>query len=501
MSNTGVYLIEMAAALCIIWANVALANEPTQPGDELMHASKLAENGSFQCKSGNYTESERLLRECLAIRTRLLPPGDARLAATLNDLGASLHYQSRHKEAELLYKQALEGFGDRAEYLAERVSTLGNLASVHREQRQFDEAASIYSQLFELFSQHSIGELTIATVLNDYGMLLRAKGDWPGAERAFERAAGIRERKHDPGLASILASMGDLNYAQRKFDRAEELFRQSLKTCEHTRGSNDRLCAAPLNGLALTLVRRGLVDEPEQLFRRSLAIFEHSYGPNHPKVAAVLNNLGSLEERKHDYKHAEEHLSRAIELWTAVFGPDHPDVAAASTNLATVYMRRRQFTKAEALYRQALATDEKLLGTKHEKVALDYNNLGVLYSTMKRYPDAEASLARAIAVNESALGEDSPAVAGVLLNLANQHLLTKRYADALPLYKRAFDIYEEHPADQTVVAAEAFDNYAKLLRKTADYAEAQRAEAVAMRIRVKNTIVRDRLQSSFAAGN
>src|ERR1039457_2544707 len=181
MINSSGHLLGIVAALFILWAGAAAANETVTTEDPLALTKALVDRGLAFYQQGNYRQSEPLLREALEIRQRTLPADDPHIAALLNDLGASLQYQSRFNEAELLYKRALEIFSRSDAFRAERSSTLGNLASVYREQGKIEDANRVYAQLFELFTiPGAVSELTQATVYNGYGMLLKAKGDWSG---------------------------------------------------------------------------------------------------------------------------------------------------------------------------------------------------------------------------------------------------------------------------------------------------------------------------------
>jgi tetratricopeptide (TPR) repeat protein len=489
--RNSIWAAGVAAALSIAWADSAGAKQEPDADDPLARASALANRGIAQFDSGNFRESQDSLRQALAIRERLLAADNIEIAATLNDLGASLFNLARFQEAEPLLQRAIAIFRGCVPCRTDLAGALANLASLYREQRRFQEAGKIFTELFDrMLDPAAVKESTAATIYNDYGMMLRAQGDLNGAEAAFSRAAEMCDRSHDPRATLVWASLGDLYYESGNLQQAEVYFRKSVNTCDPA-GKDERRCGSPLNGLGLTLMHHGLYDEARALLERALRVFERTYGADSPKVAAVLNNLGNIAEHKHDYKHAEANLSRALTIWTAAFGPGHPDVASANSNLATLYMHRRRWEKSESLYRRALAIDEN--GKDRRRVARDLNNLGVLYSGMKRRAEAETCLSRAVQEYEQASGPDSPDVASVLLSLASHYAKAKQNAEAIALYKRALEIYERHSAGDAVAAA-AFEEYALLARRNDDYADAAKAQAFAMRIRVRSAIAREHLR-------
>src|SRR6478736_5299594 len=107
MSNQVFSPAVTAAALCVIWASLAMGQAQLQNTDELRRAETLSKQGAQLCNAGKFGEAEHLLREVLDIRQRLLPAGSFLIGTALNDLGAALHYQSRFQEAEALYLQSI----------------------------------------------------------------------------------------------------------------------------------------------------------------------------------------------------------------------------------------------------------------------------------------------------------------------------------------------------------------------------------------------------------
>lgn len=500
MTNANFWVIAVLAALFIVRADVAWAG--ADRNSELARADLLMKQGGDKQKAGAYAESERLVREALAVRTRFLDANDVQIGQAFNDLGVALFHQSRYEEAESMYKHALETFANGGARSPEKAGAMGNLASLYRERRNFEAAEAIYKELFELFKKPGeVNELVIATAMNDYGVLQKLKGNTEAARRALERCAEIREQRlpdGHPHLISVWTALADLHYTTQDFAGAEQLFRKASETCDASLGKLHRVCAPSVNGLALTLVIRGMPEEAERLFQRALSIFEATYGPEHPRVAAVLNNLGTLADRTGQFKKAEKHLQRALTVWIKAYGPNHPDVASTYTNLGSAYLRKKRYEQAEPLFHRALAIDEKVFGAEHDKVAIDLNNLAALYNEMKRYDESDMYFARAIAVYEKLPEAYEMSLAGLLGNFAAQRVNRKMFEEAATLYKRAVDICERHPGGVTPLTAKLFEAYAQVMRRLQEPAEAQRAEMAAMRIRVQNTIQNERLESSFA---
>ena len=487
-----------------VFSAAAIADTKDSENADRTRADGLWREGLGAQHAGSYAESERLLREALAIRMRTPGPDHYSTAQVQNDLAAALYYQSKFTEAESLYKRALATFTVESGHLADRAVTLGNLGSLYREQRRIADAEAVYEQGFEMFRMPGVvNDMVKAVILSDYGMLEKLKGNAAAARKAFDECLAIRERTLPPGHPQLLMTwnaLADFEYGGGQFARAEELFRKTVSTCDASPNlKDDRVCAGAYNGLALTLGARGMDDEAQRYFERALAIFERNFGADHPRVAAVLNNMGTLADGRGDLKRAEKYMQRALDMWVRLFGPEHPDVASARSNLASVYLKRKQFGKAESLYQSALAVDEKVFGPAHEKVAVDLNNLAALYNNAKRFDEAEQCFDRAAAIYEKMPNQAEMLYAALLANRAAMRVNRGLLEEAVPLYRRALDIYEKYPANLTPRIAMAFENYAGLMRKLKEPAEAEKAAMSAMRIRVQNTLASERFHSSFAA--
>src|SRR5689334_1454880 len=138
MSNYGLSLVGIAAALCIVWAEVGIAQVQSQAA-ESVQADVLQKEGSAACREGRYADAERALRETVALRERTFAPTAFEVGTALNDLAAAIHYQGRYAEAEPLYRRAIAIFQQHPDRIADRAAAMGNLASVYRELTRMKE--------------------------------------------------------------------------------------------------------------------------------------------------------------------------------------------------------------------------------------------------------------------------------------------------------------------------------------------------------------------------
>lgn len=120
---------------------------PEHP-DTLQAQHTLANNLDY---AGNYSEAEKLYRQVLDVQLRVLGPEHAATLKTMHNLGGTLGREGKKSEAEQLQRNALEGRrhvlgSDRPDTL----DSMGELALTLSYERKFDEAQQLFSVLAEV---------------------------------------------------------------------------------------------------------------------------------------------------------------------------------------------------------------------------------------------------------------------------------------------------------------------------------------------------------------
>jgi tetratricopeptide (TPR) repeat protein len=265
----------------------------------------------------------------------------------------------------------------------------------------------------------------------------------------------------------LMNDLGLLLKAKSLFVEAETLMRRALALDEKSFGLDHSNIAIRLNNLALLLQDTNRLAEAESLMRRALSINEKRFGPNHPNIATALNNLATLLEATNRLAEAEPLIRRALAIKEKSFGPDHVDVGICLNNLAQLLQTTNRLAEAEPLMARVVTIFEKSFGEQHPKVAIALNNLAQLLKATNRLAEAEPLMRRALAIDEKSFGPDHPNVAIRLNNLAQLLQDTNRLAEAEPLMRRHVVIFldftrrtgHEHPHLQ-----DALGNYAELLQ-------------------------------------
>lgn len=366
----------------------------------------LTKAGSYLEARSQYKQAELLFRQALEINEQILGPENKNVADSLDHLAWVLWRQSKFDGAEALYKRALkireEIFGYDSPEVAQ---SYDNLAGLYREQQGKDAQA-------EAWQKQVIG--------------------------IFERTLGDHTR-----TAAALHNLGWLYTMQGKYTAGEELFRRSLAINEKINGEKHLTTAVDLFGLGWVCSKLDRDEEAEALYRRSLHVREELEGPEHPDTAQVLQVLGVLYRKQGKLGEAETFLQRAVNIYRSVLGTYDPNTAQAVLRLGLVYSDQSKDEQAEALLKQARAIYEQTVGLYHSNTAISINSLASLYARAGKYELAKSLYEQALAIYEHVNRSDHPNAANTLRGLACLYRDRGQYEQAKPLYQQAVTIYEQ----------------------------------------------------------
>jgi tetratricopeptide (TPR) repeat protein len=265
-----------------------------------------------------------------------------------------LYYRARHRDAEPLYRRALE--------LAE-------------ERLGFEDPE-------------------LAAELSGLSQVLHALNRMEEAEIVCRRALALLEKTSGdhPTLPYCLNTLANIFLSTVRVAEAEPLFRRALSLFEKSLGTDDPTTLTCMHNLATVLAATERRPEASLLLHRALAIFEKGLGPKHPQVAASLNELGELARAADCFAEAEPLYRRAINILEESYGREHPHVASCLNNLALTLAELNQPVEARELLERALTIDFKIHGAEHPKVSNRLKNLAWLL--LRRMGETEETVQR-----------------------------------------------------------------------------------------------------------
>jgi len=247
------------------------------------YAAAVNDLGLMLRDKGDYDQSEKLLRESLAMERRLVGDKHPALALALNNLALTLWRKGDLAQAESTYRQAL---AMQRELLGEVhpdvANTLNNLAFVlydrgnARAALQIEgESLSIYQKLFPKDNPN------VAATMNRLGYWLTETHDYAAADRYLEGALAMRRRLFGPShpeIASSLLHVGILQVAQHKYREAlvsartaSEIYTAALSATNWKTAIAESILGAALTGI-------GQYTEAEQRLIHGYTILNNDAG-------------------------------------------------------------------------------------------------------------------------------------------------------------------------------------------------------------------------------
>ena len=320
--------------------------------------------------------------------------------------------------------------------------------------------------------------------------MLREVGARTWSERRFAEVEhgylGIiqeAEKSAEPSLrlGTALNNLGLIYFESARFSEAEPLFRRAISILEKVKGKDHPLTAGSLCNLAKLYRKQGRYLESKKLLERVVLIRSQALGPQHPDLARSLDTLAAVSNDLRQFDRAERLSWQALGIWEVV-GSDQVEAAACLNNLAQLLARRKKYDEAKELHLRALSLKERLLGPHHPQVAQTLNNLSALCRAQGDFTQARRYCERGLEIREKSLGPDHPDVAESLTELAALDLGLKRYDQARQSLQRSLMVREKVFGSEHPEVARSLMNYATLLRKTDETAEAKRLEVRARHI-------------------
>jgi serine/threonine protein kinase len=207
-------------------------------------------------------------------------------------------------------------------------------------------------------------------------------------------------------LAEVQRTIGELYYAQGRYDQAEQILRQALKKYITLYGVDRHEGVEAANMLANTLLRKGKTTEAEALFRNDIEIEHKEAQRGHLDVrtmAYVLGDYGSMLDQKAD-NNAESYLREALQYASTFTGKDRTYVAMLYNDLGDIAYRGGDLDKSESFGRAALDEYHKLPEGNYVEMGATLSNVGAILIRKGRYAEAEPFIRESLELRRKLLG-------------------------------------------------------------------------------------------------
>ena len=297
---------------------------------------------------GHYARAEKLFLDSLAIREKVLPPGDLNIAWSCYMLGLVYRDTWHFKRSEQFFKRGLE--------IRKAVKGKPGVA------------------------QSLLGLATLYDTMSDYRR----------AEPIIEEALALATQQRGPRhgfVGEVLLAQAGIYRGMGKYDRAIVQLRRALEIYEETNGKDHLDTALALNNLGVLYLETRQFDRAEQMHRRALKI-RSTLPDKHPARGQSFNNLAEVYRSQGEYERALPLFRRALRIYEEVFGPTHPLTSQTINNLGSTLLGLGQWQEAEKYLRQSLGNIERQLPPEHTDFVTRLHNLSLLYFAADRVDEA-----------------------------------------------------------------------------------------------------------------
>jgi serine/threonine-protein kinase len=222
-------------------------------------------------------------------------------------------------------------------------------------------------------------------------------------------------------LAEMQRTIGEVYYAQGRYDPAEQILRAALEKYSRLYGPGSYQSIEASNMLANVLLRKGSTAEAEALFRSDIEIARKEMPRGHLDVrtmAYVLGDYGSMLDQRAD-KATAGYILEALQYASRLTGKDRAYVAMLDNDLGDVAYRSGDFAEAERLNRAAIAEYRKLPEGTYVEMAASLSNLGAVLIKQGKYDEAEPFVREGLELRRKMLGNAHPDTAMSLFRLSD----------------------------------------------------------------------------------
>lgn len=352
---------------------------------------------------GDRVQARAIYEEVVEAQEHSLGREDLDVAATLNNLGASLSRDDlyhevlpRYRRALRIRKDAWEKTGpndrNRRENAYRVAESYGNMGALMLDLGRYGEAIPCLTSAVQILGD----EVDLAHERNAGGLIilgraLRAGEDYPSAAALLRSALAIYQNisaSPPPVAASALANLGAVLGEWVKRDEALPVPQRA-----HFLQESVNCLSIALNGV------------------------EQMYGEKDPFTGGVLRALAGVCDAQGYTEDARSYRERADASRRANFEADKVSASALDRH-GTSLMNHGLYDEAQAYLERALRLREDTPREQRFDISTNLLRLGVLFQLQGRDADARPYLERARDIRVELCGEDHPATELLRENIA-----------------------------------------------------------------------------------
>jgi tetratricopeptide (TPR) repeat protein/transcriptional regulator with XRE-family HTH domain len=304
-----------------------------------------------------------------------------------------------------------------------------------------NRAETFLSDSLAIF-QHSSQppDLSLASLLNDLGMIYEEQGKYSQAETTYQQALSLREKllaPDDPDLIETLLNTARLALTLAHYDQSEAALQHILSLQTQLPPSNHLNLIPALYQLANLHQQRGNYEQAEGVIWQAISICQQNLGETHPLVIEGQCKIALLYNMQEKHSLAADLASQIVDTLTRNGEADYYQTASSLRSLGLLYSIQEKYRQAEALLRQSIAICQRTFGSAHSETAESIRSLAIIYKMQGNYEQAVHLLKQASDIFANVYSPQHPDVAECQSILGMVYGLQGRYIQAQQVLQQA----------------------------------------------------------------
>lgn len=251
-------------------------------------------------RNGQYAEALATLEQVLGEGRRLQPPDPGILVDILNRIGSATFRLGEFARAESAFTEAIQlaeqQLGPYHRELAAALEGLANLYIVYG--GNYAVAANYLQRALVIEERnHGAESAIVANTLHSLGNLYFGAKDYEQAATVYQRVVNLFEKqpRDDQLIAFPLAGLGKIAHLRGQYEQAEAYLQRALGLLEKVNGRDHPATAPTIFALGKLAQDRGQLSEAAAYYQRAYQIFARSRGSEHVNTVETLEALAQLK--------------------------------------------------------------------------------------------------------------------------------------------------------------------------------------------------------------
>jgi len=249
------------------------------------------------------------------------------------------------------------------------IKKISNLAQINKELLNYKAALQFYEEVIEKLRKFDFPQETIASCMNNMGILYRLSGDLKKAllfgQDALEIYKTIFGENHLQTAISY-NNVGLVLQETKEYKLAIGFYEKALKSFRIFSEYNQNILSS-LSNLASTYRKSKNYPKAIEIYKECLKICQEldSNKGNKAQLCQIMSQLGAIYYEMGDFNEAREYQSQALDSKINIYGEYHEETLISVNMLASVEKRDDKLTKSLEFYERGLAISYKIFGKNH----------------------------------------------------------------------------------------------------------------------------------------